>query len=279
MLGTAVVPNAVSATVQGQGIAGNPATFNATATAGPAASINAVEGDGQTAGIGKAVAIRPRVRARDAFGNNVSNVGVNFAVTQGGGAVTGAAQTTAGDGTAAVSSWTLGGSPGTNAVSATAQGNNIAGNPVVFTATAAALLNVLQYVGTWTGTWINNTFASTGGNTVTITADTVAKTVTVAFSTSGPALGNPGGVALQSRMTTYDETGFTVTVTLNTYGTTTLTVNGEGQITASGVNIPDPAFVRWDATGTLTATQIVLDWTITFAGGSTASGRTTLAKQ
>jgi hypothetical protein len=266
-------------TAQATGLSGSPATFTATAAAGPAASLSTVEGDNQTAPISTQLAISPKVLARDAFGNDVSGVPVAFAEALGGGAVTAASQTTGEDGTAAVGTWTLGPTPGPNQLTATATGTGITGNPIVFNATATALFNVSRYLGTWTGTWINNTFSSVGTNTLTISADESAMTVTIAFSTTGHALGTPGGVPTQSNMTAYDDSGFTATATLNVYGTATITVDADGDITASGVNIPAGGIERWDATGTITDTQLVLDWTITFTGGATATGRTTLNRQ
>jgi adhesin/invasin len=159
-------------TAQSPGLSGSPATFTATAAAGQAATMTVVEGDDQSAAPGVAVPVAPKVRARDAFGNNVDGVPVSFVVSAGGGSVTGAAQSTGADGTAAVGSWTLGPTPGTNQLTATANTPGIMGNPIVFDATATALFNVGRYVGTWTGTWINNTFASTGTNTLTIAAPT-----------------------------------------------------------------------------------------------------------
>jgi len=71
----------------------------------------------------------------DQFGNGVDGVAVQFAVTSGGGSVTGAAPTTAAGGIAAVGSWTLGPSAGANTLLATVAG--ITGS-VTLTATALA---------------------------------------------------------------------------------------------------------------------------------------------
>lgn len=110
--------------------------FTATAVAGPAATAVVDAGNNQTAAQGTAVAFPPRVLVRDAFGNPVAGVNVQFTVTSGGGSVTGATQTTGANGMAAVGSWTLGASLGANTLTATFPGTALA--PVVFTATAAA---------------------------------------------------------------------------------------------------------------------------------------------
>jgi hypothetical protein len=74
---------------------------------------------------------------------------VTFTVATGGGSVTGATVNTNANGVAQVGSWILGGSAGTNTLTATVAGAGIAGNPVPFTATgAAAAFNVtIQNVG------------------------------------------------------------------------------------------------------------------------------------
>lgn len=101
----------------------------------PAAAAVAA-GDGQTAAVATRVPTPPAVVVRDAGGTPVAGVGVSFAVTSGGGSVTGADATTGADGIAAVGSWTLGGTTGANTLSATVQAEGVSGSPVTFTATA-----------------------------------------------------------------------------------------------------------------------------------------------
>ncbi|HEX7938792.1 MAG TPA: hypothetical protein VF483_07340, partial [Gemmatimonadaceae bacterium] len=61
-----------------------------TTTAGAASSIAVSDGNNQSAQPGAAVAVPPSVIITDADGNPVSGVGVTYAVTSGGGSVTGA---------------------------------------------------------------------------------------------------------------------------------------------------------------------------------------------
>lgn len=129
MLGTTPGTNTLTATVGTLA----PITFTATASAGPAASLTKVAGDSQTVATGTAVPVNPAVMAKDALGNVVAGVTITFAVTGGGGTVTGASQTTVA-GIATVGSWTVGGAAGTNALTASAAG--LAGSPITFTATA-----------------------------------------------------------------------------------------------------------------------------------------------
>ena len=86
------------------------------------ASISASAGGGETVRVGTAVATPPAVVIKNASGSPVSGVSVTFAVTAGGGSITGASATTNASGVAAVGSWTLGPTPGGNTLTATVQG-------------------------------------------------------------------------------------------------------------------------------------------------------------
>ncbi len=277
ILGQAAGPNSLQASVGGSGITGNPATFTATANAGPPTNIAAVEGNNQNGIAGRAVTVKPKVQLKDQYGNATASVPVQFAVTAGGGSVTGGSQSTAADGTAAVGGWTLG-STGVNQLAATGTGNGITGNPVVFTANAAALFNATKWVGQWNGSWVNSTFGSTGTSALTIAVDSVAKTVTLTFSSTGNALGHPGGAPQQSKLTTYDDTGIQATASVQVYGDVTFAIDGDGKISMSGKNIGN-GIECWEAEGTITQTQVILDFTVYFLDGSEASGRTTLNRQ
>jgi probable HAF family extracellular repeat protein len=92
-------------------------------------------GNNQSAAVGTAVA-PPSVKVTDGGGNPVAGVAITFAVTAGGGSVTGSSQTTDAGGIATAGSWTLGTTAGTgnNALSATSTG--FSGSPVTFTASA-----------------------------------------------------------------------------------------------------------------------------------------------
>ena len=224
------------------------------------------------------MAIAPAVRTKDVFGNDVANVAVEFAVGTGGGSVSGGSKTTDAGGLATVGGWTLGPNPGANTLVATAQGAGLTGNPVTFSATAQAVLNALQYAGSWSGNWTNTTFGSTGTTTLGIAVDTNAKTVSLTSSSTGNVLGQ-GGVAQQSRMSAYDDTGFQLSTTVSPYGDVTLTVDGQGAITASGANVPAAGIDSWTANGTITTTVIQLSFTVNFTGGGTAVGTITINKQ
>jgi len=108
-------------------------------TAGPATNLVSNSLVSQTGVISQAVTSVPSVKAVDADGNGVSGIAVSFAVTSGGGSVTGATPTTNASGVATVGSWTLGSAVGANSLTATA--NGLAGSPVTFSATGAIFVS------------------------------------------------------------------------------------------------------------------------------------------
>ena len=112
-------------------------TFTATASEGEpsALTIEAIEGDDQTAPAGSAVALDPAVRVLQG-GRPAAGVEVTFAVIEGGGTVKGPAQLTNSEGIARVGEWVLGLEPGLNRLEASAEGAS--GSPVVFTAEGTA---------------------------------------------------------------------------------------------------------------------------------------------
>src|SRR5688572_1231093 len=133
-LGSTTGTQLLSAQVAQAGVTNNPLIFTATATGGAPASVAAISSTQQTTPVSSLVASPPSVIVRDAAGNAVANVSVVFAVTSGGGQLTGASQTTNAQGVATVGSWRVGAATGTNTVTAT-----VAGVPAVtFTAIGAA---------------------------------------------------------------------------------------------------------------------------------------------
>lgn len=109
-------------------------SFVATANAGAPATLNILAGNNQTVGVSAAVSIKPSVRVFDAFSNPVAGVVVTFAVTAGGGTVTGGTQTTDVNGIATVGSWTMGSVSGTNTLSVSTNASGV--TPISFTATS-----------------------------------------------------------------------------------------------------------------------------------------------
>ncbi len=136
VLGTTAGTHTLSATVAGLA----PVSFAAQALAGPPSNVSATAGNNQTATINTPVPVRPAVRVRDQFNNVIAAAAVQFAVTGGGGSVTGADALTDANGIATVGSWTLGPTAGVNTLVATVAGPGVTGNPVTFTAVGEQLV-------------------------------------------------------------------------------------------------------------------------------------------
>lgn len=139
-LGPMLGPNSLDATVASVGTV----TFNATAVPPTPDSVAVFDGDNQIGLVGFAVNVPPAAKVFDAAGNPFSGATVNFAVQSGGGSVTGGTVVTGADGIARVGSWTLGGSTGSNTITATVQSMNVADNPVTFTATGEAASHTIE---------------------------------------------------------------------------------------------------------------------------------------
>ena len=116
-----------------EGLAGSPAAFLHTASAGSAAGVQIVSGDGQTAGPGERLPEPLVVRVADADGNPVQGAAVSWIVTGGGGALEPPTSTTGADGLASTQ-WVLGSAAGANSAEAVVSGVGSA----TFTATAVA---------------------------------------------------------------------------------------------------------------------------------------------
>ena len=117
---------------------------------GPPAVLVASSATTQNATGGAPAPVRPAVQVTDIDGIGVPGVQVLFAVTGGGGSLTGGTITTNATGVATVGSWTMGASAGANTLTATVDG--LDGSPITFTANAtvsASNFNIkLTYLNT-----------------------------------------------------------------------------------------------------------------------------------
>ncbi|MCA2982719.1 Ig-like domain-containing protein [Gemmatimonas sp.] len=113
-----------------------PVVFSAVARAGAAATMSILAGNNQSATVGRTLPVDPSVRITDALGNPIAGQEVVFEVIDGGGSAVARRPVTDANGTATVGAWTLGETPGTNTLRATATGLTV--QPVVFTALATA---------------------------------------------------------------------------------------------------------------------------------------------
>jgi adhesin/invasin len=134
-LGPSVGANTLTAT--SAGLTGSPVTFAITSVPG-SGTIAKSGGDNQSATNGTAVAVAPSVIVKDNNNNPIAGVNVTFAVTAGGGSLTGAAAVTNASGIATVGSWTLGAVAGVSNNALTATSAGAIGSSVTFTASATA---------------------------------------------------------------------------------------------------------------------------------------------
>lgn len=132
-LGPAAGVNTMTATVAGLA----PVIFTVTTTA-PGITpgvVTANSATSQAGTVGQQVSERPSVKVTSSAGAAIASIAVTFAITSGGGSLTGASATTDANGVATVGSWILGPTAGANTMTATVAGLP----PVTFTATSAAL--------------------------------------------------------------------------------------------------------------------------------------------
>lgn len=134
-LGQTAGTQTASATLSGAN--GSPAAFNATATAGPAATIAKSGGDGQSGVVNTMLADPLQASASDQFGNPVGGVGVMWQVTGGTATVNPPSSSTSSSEGEAETVVTLGGTAGAITIQAVSTG--LTGSPLSYTATAQAL--------------------------------------------------------------------------------------------------------------------------------------------
>ncbi|MCJ7801185.1 MAG: hypothetical protein MUP82_02375 [Candidatus Marinimicrobia bacterium] len=156
-------------------------------------------------------------------------------------------------------------------------------NPYSFTLNGTGIIPfILDYVGNWEGQWTNTTFNSTGAANLVVTADTEQKTVQFVIDVDGFVLGgadpDPDPVTLGG---TYSDAGINISSTVDTFGDLTLTIDDEGNISGSAINVPNPNIDRIDFNGVATPETMTINYVVTFAaytGLDPANGIFTLNK-
>jgi hypothetical protein len=294
-LGAVPGANTVTATVSG--LTGSPVLFSATGIVGAAASIAANTVVTQSATAGTAVTTPPRVRVADAFGNPVSGVVVTFAVTAGGGTISPLTVTTNAQGLAALTSWTLGATAGTNTVTASVTG--LTGSPVTFTATGtvgAATTLVANSVVTQSAT-VGAAVAAppsvrvtdvngNGVSGVSVTFTTGASSGTIVPASPATVVTNASGIATLTSWTlratagantlTAAATGLSgspVTFTANGIAGSPTTIAANSATTQSataGTVVATPPSVRVTDVSGNPVTGVVVNFAVTVGGGTIA---------
>lgn len=218
VLGATAGANSVTASANGL----PSVTFNATGTAGVPATVAIVSGDNQVGVQGTPLVNRPTVRVSDANGNRVVGATVTFAVTGGGGSLTGATQATDAAGEATVGSWVLG-NLAPNTMTATVTGTGITNNPITFNAQSATQIVVTSIptapVASGAAFSVIVQLQNAAGAPVLLTG----VSLTVAISTGPTGLGGTLTVTTNA----LGVAGFT-NLTLTGSGARTLTISGTG---------------------------------------------------
>ncbi|MCA2992730.1 Ig-like domain-containing protein [Gemmatimonas sp.] len=281
-----------------------PVVFSAVARAGAAATMSILAGNNQSATVGRTLPVDPSVRITDALGNPIAGQEVVFEVIDGGGSAVARRPVTDANGTATVGAWTLGETPGTNTLRATATGLTV--QPVVFTAlaTAGAPASLTISAG-------NNQTATAGallpvapsvvvrdnrGNPVA--GVTVTFTASTGVLTGASAVSNAAGQATVGSWRLGNTAGVqTLTASINNVPTVTFTATATAGVAANVVvvgdsvapNFPVNSFISplptarvVDANGNPVSGAAVtfesLDGTNTLVGASRTTGSDGLAQ-
>jgi len=160
-LGTTAGSNTLAITVSGLS---TPLTITATGTAGPASKVAIVSGGSQAGAGATALPTPVVVKVTDQFGNGIPGQPVTFAVTAGGGSLSGSASATSdANGNATAPAWTLGKTNVAQTLTATSGSSSVA-----VPATIATNYNV--QVRFWGGTPDANITAAFNAAVARITA-------------------------------------------------------------------------------------------------------------
>ncbi len=283
----------LQATVLASTISGNPATITATATAGGASRVDIVAGNSVSATVGSTVAAAnlPSIAVRDQFGNPVAGVSVTFAVTGGGGAITGGTQTTNPQGIATIGGLTLGQTSGANTITATAQGVGTTTFTITGTAAAAAQTIIVsgnnQAVGAGQALQVGPSvrvvdrfgnpvsgaivqFVVTGGGANVVGSTQTTNAAGVATVGAVVLGATPGTTTIAARVAGVPDVTFTVTG-LSGPPARLVRVSGDSQTVVAFRNSPRPVVVQvLDVAG-----FPVRNATVTFALSNSATGALT----
>jgi Big-like domain-containing protein len=239
-LGTVAGPNSLTATATGGGITGNPVTFTATATAAAASQLAMVTQPSATAQSGIALAQQPAVRLADAFGNPVSQSGVDItaAIASGGGTLGGTTTVATGaGGVAAFTDLSLSGLAGSRTLGFSSTGLTGATSAAI-SLSAGAAANIAAGAGNGQSATVGTAVSTAPGVLVTDGSGNPVSGVAVTF-----AVATGGGSATGTAATT-DGSGV-ATVGSWTLGTTA----GANTLTATATGLSGSP-VTFTATGT-----------------------------
>jgi hypothetical protein len=239
-------------------------------------SIAANTGNGQSATVGTAVTTNPSVIVKDANNIPMTGITVTFAVSSGGGLVTGASATTNAQGIATVGSWTLGTTAGTNTLTASATTpNSSVSTSITATGTAGAPTQIVVNTGAGQSATVSTAVAIPPSVKVMDVHNNPVSGVSVTFSS--PASTVTGGSQATNSLGIATVGSWIMSATPGTNTLTaqsgTLTVS----ITATGTAASAPAISGISPPSGYN-TSTLSDVTISGTGFSTSGGGVVLTK-
>ena len=163
----------------------------------PVSAVNSIvlnAGNSQTATAGMEVTTPPSVVVRDVNNNPIAGISVTFVAMTGGGSVSPSSVTTGNDGTATLTSWTLGTTAGSNTLTASAAPvNDTTSFTFTATGTAGPAAHITRNGGDSQSATVGTAVATPPSVKVTDVNNNPVSDVTIAFSaTPGSALVSGG---------------------------------------------------------------------------------------
>ena len=134
------------------------------------------------------------------------------------------------------------------------------------------------FAGNWTGSWVNNTFATVGAASLSVSVNTAAQTFQFTLALAGNVFG-AGTPPPQTLSGTYTGAGATIVGHSALFGDVTMSIGSNGAVSGQAINVPNANISRIDFVGTATAQTISLTYVITFNTGGIATGVLTLNHQ
>ena len=159
--------------------------------------------------------------------------------------------------------------PGTATITATIGG--VDGSEMV-----TVNINVASLIGTYTGAWVDNTFLTTGAASLVIALDQQTNVFTVMSDLDGLVYGIQN-YPEETWTANYVPASTVFTENSATFGTLTLTINGDGTVNAEGLGAGGFTKVTW--TGTIDQNMINLTWMLFSGATPTVFGTHILNKQ
>jgi hypothetical protein len=280
------------------GVGGTTRNFSPFGVVDTLVEMDAVSPLSQRWPVGGTVPQPPSVRLHTPLGNALVGMAVNFAVTAGGGSLTGASGVTDASGVATLGSWILGLTAGLNTVAATATplhvGSGVARSPLTFSATAlppsrlAFLTQPSDLVaGTAIAPPVRVEVQDEDGHRVNSSAAAVA--IAIGTGPSGAALGGTRTVAAAQGMATFADlsltraaAGYTLVAAsaplssatsapfsvFHAAPATILAAAGDGQTAVEGAAVATPPSVRVVDAFANPVPGVTVTFTVQNGGGS-----------